>query len=35
VQVVRVPGAYEIPLVAARLARTTTARALGAIICLG
>ena len=44
VQVVRVPGAYEIPLVAARLARTgsphapgTTRHALplGAIICLG
>ncbi len=44
VQVVRVPGAYEIPLVAVRLARTGSPLAtrhtqhespLGAIICLG
>ncbi len=44
VQVVRVPGAYEIPLVAARLARTASPHAsrstlhaphLSAIICLG
>ncbi len=44
VQVVRVPGAYEIPLVAARLARTASPHAprttqhaspLNAIICLG
>ena len=34
VQVVRVPGAYEIPVVAAKLARTTTPP-LSAIICLG
>ncbi len=33
-QVVRVPGAYEIPLVAASLARSSTARP-DAIICLG
>lgn len=43
VTVVRVPGAYEIPLVAARLARNTSGanpsapyhRGLAAIICLG
>jgi 6,7-dimethyl-8-ribityllumazine synthase len=44
VQVVRVPGAYEIPVVAARLARASSGRAsrltpqaspLSAIICLG
>jgi len=44
VQVVRVPGAYEVPLVAARLARTASAHAsrntnhpppLSAIVCLG
>jgi 6,7-dimethyl-8-ribityllumazine synthase len=44
VQVVRVPGAYEIPVVAARLARASSAHASGlthqasrpsAIICLG
>jgi 6,7-dimethyl-8-ribityllumazine synthase len=43
VRVVRVPGAYEIPIVAARLARTSSARAtpgaqrvsFSAIICLG
>ena len=44
VQVVRVPGAYEIPVVAARLARAASAHAtrntqhatrLSAIICLG
>jgi 6,7-dimethyl-8-ribityllumazine synthase len=44
VQVVRVPGAYEIPVVAARLARTSSSHAsrithhalpLSAIICLG
>ncbi len=36
VQVVRVPGAYEIPLIAARLARQTSeARQDAAIICLG
>ena len=33
-QVVRVPGAYEIPVVAARLARTASPP-LSAIICLG
>jgi 6,7-dimethyl-8-ribityllumazine synthase len=45
IQIVRVPGAYEIPVVAARLARTATnhasrlpppaSRPLSAIICLG
>ena len=44
VQVVRVPGAYEIPVVAARLARASSAHAsrithhasrLAAIVCLG
>jgi 6,7-dimethyl-8-ribityllumazine synthase len=37
IQVIRVPGAYEIPVVAARLARTasTGATPLDAIICLG
>jgi len=34
VRIVCVPGAYEIPVVAARLARATTPP-LGAIICLG
>ncbi|MDB6016082.1 MAG: 6,7-dimethyl-8-ribityllumazine synthase [Pedosphaera sp.] len=34
VQVLRVPGAYEIPVVAARLARTQQA-SLAGIICLG
>ena len=37
-QIVRVPGAYEIPVVAARLARqtrATTTAPLSAIICLG
>ncbi len=34
VRTVRVPGAYEIPVVAARLARASTPR-LGGIICLG
>jgi 6,7-dimethyl-8-ribityllumazine synthase len=34
VQVVRVPGAYEIPVVAAKLARTSAPPLLG-IICLG
>ena len=34
VQVVRVPGAYEIPVVAARLARTSSPK-LSGIICLG
>jgi 6,7-dimethyl-8-ribityllumazine synthase len=33
VRIIRVPGAYEIPVVAARLARTSPAPA--AIICLG
>jgi len=37
VRVIRVPGAYEIPVVATRLARATSAHAspLAAIICLG
>jgi 6,7-dimethyl-8-ribityllumazine synthase len=36
VQIVRVPGAYEIPVVAARLARLSTINhQLSAIICLG
>ena len=38
VQVIRVPGAYEIPVVAAKLARlshTTPNASLSAIICLG
>jgi 6,7-dimethyl-8-ribityllumazine synthase len=36
VQVVRVPGAYEIPLIAAKLARRSSENAdLAAIICLG
>ena len=37
IEVVRVPGAYEVPVVAARLARETHAaqRTFGAIICLG
>ena len=40
IQIVRVPGAYEIPLAAARLAKTATrltdaAPRLSAIICLG
>ena len=38
VRVVRVPGAYEIPIVAARLARTSQVKShasLSAIICLG
>jgi 6,7-dimethyl-8-ribityllumazine synthase len=36
VQIVRVPGAYEIPVVAARLARQSAADGrLSAIICLG
>src|SRR5256885_713599 len=39
VQVVRVPGAYEIPVIAAKLARLSTPDAktgqLSAIICLG
>jgi 6,7-dimethyl-8-ribityllumazine synthase len=36
VKIVRVPGAYEIPVVAARLARTGTGRVQpSAIICLG
>ncbi len=34
VRIIRVPGAYEIPVVAARLARAGAGR-LGAIICLG
>jgi 6,7-dimethyl-8-ribityllumazine synthase len=34
VKIIRVPGAYEIPVVAARLARTQGAN-LSAIICLG
>lgn len=33
IRVVRVPGAYEVPIVAARLARTEPG--LGAVICLG
>ncbi len=35
VKVVRVPGAYEIPLVVARLAGRSSSRAFSAIICLG
>ncbi len=34
VEIIRVPGAYEIPVVAAKLARTRGA-ALSAIVCLG
>ena len=34
VQIVRVPGAYEIPVVAAKLARASSPK-LSAIICLG
>lgn len=35
VRIVRVPGAYEIPLIAARLARGARRDRLAAIICLG
>jgi 6,7-dimethyl-8-ribityllumazine synthase len=35
VRIVRVPGAYEIPLATERLARTGRENRLGAIICLG
>jgi 6,7-dimethyl-8-ribityllumazine synthase len=35
VQVVRVPGAFEIPVVAARLASQATGQTLAGIICLG
>src|SRR5262245_15334178 len=35
IRIVRVPGAYEIPLAAERLARTGRESRLGAIICLG
>jgi 6,7-dimethyl-8-ribityllumazine synthase len=35
VRIVRVPGAYEIPLVVARLARESEEEPLSAIICLG
>jgi 6,7-dimethyl-8-ribityllumazine synthase len=35
IRIFRVPGAYEIPLAAARLARMSRASRLGAIICLG
>jgi 6,7-dimethyl-8-ribityllumazine synthase len=36
VQVIRVPGAYEIPVVAARLARSASVHeSLSAIVCLG
>jgi 6,7-dimethyl-8-ribityllumazine synthase len=35
VRVVRVPGAYEVPVMAARTARLGAGKGLGAIICLG
>lgn len=35
IEIVRVPGAYEVPLVAARLAEQAKASGLGAVICLG
>lgn len=35
IRIVRVPGAYEVPLAAARLARMARESRLGAIICLG
>jgi 6,7-dimethyl-8-ribityllumazine synthase len=35
IRIVRVPGAYEIPLAAGRLARMSRENRLGAIICLG
>lgn len=35
IQVIRVPGAYEIPVVVSRLARTACQSPLSAIICLG
>jgi 6,7-dimethyl-8-ribityllumazine synthase len=35
IRIVRVPGAYEIPLAAKRLARMSRESRLGAIICLG
>lgn len=35
IRIVRIPGAYEIPVVTARLARSAREERIGAIICLG